>query len=167
MPTTRRHGVCRQAREVRLRTSKNGHGRVMPLDGDLWDLIERRWAARTFQKKDGTTKLSEFIFHRAGEQVVDFRKPWKEAATKARVSGRLFHDLRRTAVRNMIRAGVAQSVAMSISGHKTVSMFMRYNITNAADKIEALRKTAVHLAAQPTKQENKIVELPEREAASR
>jgi len=160
--------VDRMAREVRLQTSKNGQGRVLPLDGDLWDLIERRWGARTIQRKDGTTKLSEFVFHRSGEPVVDFRKPWKDACKKAKIPGRLFHDLRRTAVRNMIRAGVPQSVAMSISGHKTVSMFLRYNITSASDRIDALRKTAKHLAAQPKKTEDgAVVELPGREATSR
>ena len=56
---------------------------------------------------------------------------------------------------------------MSISGHKTVSMFMRYNITSAADKIDALDKTAAHLASQPTKkQDGVVVEMPEREAAN-
>jgi hypothetical protein len=50
----------------------------------------------------------------------------------------------------MIRAGVPQSVAMSISGHKTVSMFGRCNITSNTDRIEALRKTAEHLAIQQT-----------------
>jgi integrase len=160
--------VDRAAREVRLRTSKNGEGRLLPVDGDLWNLVERRWIARTIQKKDGTTKLSEFVFHRNGQPVVDFRKPWNEACKDARVPGRLFHDLRRTAVRNMIRAGVPQSVAMSISGHKTVSMFMRYNITSASDKIDALRKTAEHLAAQPMKKHgDAVIDLTNRDAASR
>ena len=60
----------------------------------------------------------------------------------------------------MIRAGVPQSVAMSISGHKTV-MFMRYNISSDADKIEALDKMAAHLAAQPTKrQDGAVIEMP-------
>jgi integrase len=160
--------VDRQAREVRLRTSKNGEGRVLPLAGDLWNLVERRWADRTIEKQDGTAKLSEFVFHRRGEPVVDFRKPWKEGCKKAKIPGRLFHDLRRTAVRNMVRAGVPQSVAMSISGHKTVSMFFRYNITSSTDKIDALRKTAEHLAAQPTKaQADQVAELHGREAATR
>ena len=152
--------VDRAAREVRLRTSKNGEGRVLPLQDDLWNLMERRWAARTIEQKDGTTKMSELVFHRSGEPIVDFRKPWNEAFAAAKVPRRIFHDLRRTAVRNMIRAGVGQSIAMSISGHKTVSMFTRYNITNAADKLDALKKTAAHLATQPTQPNAKVVELP-------
>ena len=157
--------VDRAAREVRLRTSKNGEGRVLPLQDDLWNLMERRWTARKVEKKDGTTKMSEFVFHRAGEPVVDFRKQWNEAFKAANRPRRIFHDLRRTAVRNMIRADVPQSVAMSISGHKTVSMFMRYNITNGADKLDALKKTAAHLAAQP-KDGGKVVELPTRTEAA-
>jgi integrase len=158
--------VDRNAREVRLRTSKNGEGRVLPLTDGLWDLIERRWTARTIDMKDGTTKMSEFVFHREGDAVVDFRKGWAQAFTAGRVPRKLFHDLRRTAVRNMIRAGVPQSVAMSISGHKTVSMFMRYNITSDADKIAALRKMADHLAALPKQQQDgKIVDLPARAEA--
>jgi hypothetical protein len=51
----------------------------------------------------------------------------------------------------MVRAGVPQSVAMSISGHRTISMFLRYNITSATDQLDALKKTAAHLAEQPTK----------------
>jgi hypothetical protein len=66
----------------------------------------------------------------------------------------------------MIRGGVSQAVAMSISGHKTVSMFYRYNITSAADKIDALRKLESHLASQP-KEEDKgvLLEIPDLEAA--
>lgn len=101
--------VDRQAHEVRLRTSKNGQGRILPLEGDLWDLIERRWNVRTIQKKDGTAKLSEFVFQRDGHQVVEFRREWKHACKKAHLTGRIFHDFRRTAVRNMIRWRSADS----------------------------------------------------------
>jgi integrase len=76
--------VDRTAREVRLRTSKNGQGRLLPLDGELWDLIERRWAARVIEMKDDTTNVSEFVFHRRGEPVVDFRDPWTRRARKRR-----------------------------------------------------------------------------------
>jgi len=88
---------------------------------------------------------------------VDFKKPWANACKDAKVLGRLFHDLRRTAVRDMMRAGVPQSVAMAIGGHKTVSVFLRYNITSEDDKREGLRRLQAHRATQPT--ELKVVDM--------
>ena len=106
---------------------------------------------------------------RRGLQVTDIRKGWAKAteATKtqeaARTLGirpedvtdeqrnaakgidRLFHDLRRTGVRNLIRAGVPQKVAMMISGHKTTSMFSRYNIVDERDLHDAADKLAKYL----------------------
>ena len=119
--------VDRAGREVRLRTSKNGKGRVLPLEGELWEIIERRWAARTFEVEGEPTRLAEFVFHRAGDRVVDHRDAWEGARTKANLPAMKFHDLRRTAARNMVRAGVAETVAMTITGHKTRSMFARYD----------------------------------------
>jgi integrase len=159
--------VDRSAREVKLWTSKNGSARKLPLDGELWTLIERRWTARQVQMKDGTTMLSAYVFHRKGEPVVDFKKRWAAACKAAHLPGKLFHDFRRTAVRNMVRAGVPQSVAMSISGHKTASMFERYNISSTADQVDALKKTAAYLAEQPTKKSEgaDVVEMPAKAAS--
>ena len=141
--------VDRAGREIRLRTSKNGHGRVLPLEGALSDLIEQRWAAREIKEADGVTRLAECVFHRNGRPIVEFKKRWGHACREAGAPGKLFHDLRRTAVRNMIRAGVPQAVAMSISGHRTISMFLRYNIASDDDKRDALRKTQAHVGAHP------------------
>lgn len=137
--------VDRGAREVRLATSKNGRGRVLPLVDELWELIQRCWAAREYARPGGTVGLSEYVFHRRGHPCKDIGKSWKAACASADVSGKLFHDLRRTAVRNMIRAGVPQAVAMAISGHRTVSMFIRYNVSSEDDKREALRATQARL----------------------
>jgi integrase len=144
--------VDRDAKQVRLRTSKNGHGRVLALEGALADLMERRWSAREIEEEGGVIRLATHVFHRAGVPVVDFQKPWTLACREAGVAGKLFHDLRRTAVRNMIRAGASQPVAMSVSGHRTVSMFQRYDITTDDDQREALRRMQAHVSAQPLRQ---------------
>ena len=66
------------------------------------------------------------------------------------VPSRLFHDFRRSGVRNMVRAGVREGVAMAISGHRTRAIFDRYNITSDDDLRQAVKQTAEHLAALPT-----------------
>jgi integrase len=150
--------VDRAAKEVRLGTSKNGRPRSLPLDGALWELIERRWKAREFRSREGLAAVSPLVFHHKGKPLRDFRKSWAAACKSAKVPGRLFHDLRRTAVRNLIRAGVPQSVAMSITGHETDSVFRRYDIVSQEDKIQALRRTEVHLAG--SEQESNVHTFP-------
>ncbi len=131
---------------IRLRgeNSKNGEGRSVALDGELAELMERRQKARAVKTKAGVM-LADLVFHRDGGAIVDLRKAWASACKLAGCPGRLFHDLRRSAVRNMTRGGVPTTVAMKISGHKTDSMFRRYNITSEADLRDAMQRTQAYL----------------------
>jgi len=132
---------------LRAENSKSRKAETMPLEGELGAIIERRRAAQMLKDENGTNRLAEFVFHSDGQPIGDFRKAWATACKKANVDHRLFHDLRRTASRNMIAAGVPQAVAMKITGHRTDSMFRRYAIVNEEQKREALAKTQQHLAA--------------------
>jgi integrase len=134
--------VDRATARIRLRHehSKNHETRVLVLADELAAIIERRWQARRFGK-DRRARLAELVFHRHGRAVANIKRPWKEACQAAGVAGTLFHDLRRSAVRNMDRARVTQSVAMAITGHKTTSIYRRYRIVDEADIGEALALT--------------------------
>ena len=127
-------------REVRLRpeVSKNKDGRVLPLRGELLEIIER---ARGVRRPD-----CPFVFRHEGEPVGDFRKAWNTACKTAGISGIIVHDLRRTAVRNMVRAGIPERVAMELSGHKTRRIFDRYNIVSNEDLAAATERLQGHLA---------------------
>ena len=131
---------------VRLRgeNAKNGESRSIAADGELAELMERRKKARQVKTKTAVI-VADLVFHHDGEPFVDFRKAWATACKMAGVQGKLFHDFRRTAVRNMVRAGVPERVAMSISGHKTRSIFDRYNIVSERDLRDAMQRTQAYL----------------------
>lgn len=130
---------------VFLRDSKNGEPRTVPFDRELRDLMERRWEARAYTRADGTAAVSAFVFHLDGCRLWRLRH-WARACKDEGMPGRLFHDLRRTAVRDMIRAGVPQAVAMARTGHKTDAVFRRYNIASGADLLDAAERTAAYRA---------------------
>ena len=100
--------------------------------------MERRLQARVIQYADGGRGLAEFVFHKDGQPIGDFRKAWAAACGRAARPGLLFHDLRRSGVRNFDRNGVSQPVGMMLSGHKTVSVYKRYRIVSENDMREAL-----------------------------
>lgn len=119
-------------------TTKTKSGRLVPIiDGDMRELL---LAAK--KERDENWPESPWVFSRAGSKIVDFRHGWAEAVKAAGVPDLTFHDLRRTAVRNMRRAGVPQVIRMKISGHKTDSMERRYNIVDDADLAMAQQSMA-------------------------
>ncbi len=126
-------------RTVRLEETKNGEPREIPLTGELFAVLERRRAA---------DYPGPWVFSRSGKRIVNFYTSWKSACERARLGddARLLHDLRRTGVRNLIRAGVPEKVAMLISGHKTRSVFDRYHIVQGSDLKEAMQKLERHLS---------------------
>lgn len=109
--------------------TKSREGRSVPiLEGDMRELL-----LTAKRERDAHWPDSPWVFNRGGRQIKDFRGGWEQACKKAGVPELNFHDLRRTAVRNMRRAGVPQVIRMKISGHKTDSMERRYNIVDADD----------------------------------
>jgi integrase len=172
---------------VPAEVTKTEEPHIIPLVGELAELIQRRKAARRF-KRDGTVTLAAHIFHRDGVPITEFRKAWHSACIKAglarwvcpecvgakgsedegksvfeldaksvcprcskrwksedrKYSGAIFHDLRRSACKDMIAAGVPQIHAMRISGHATNSMFLRYAIEDSNDARRALERTQAY-----------------------
>jgi integrase len=112
--------------------TKNGDALTLPLSTELVGMLKKMFRVDSKPVFDTT----------------NFRKSWNAACVKVKLGtqdkyiyrGLIPHDLRRSAVRNMRKAGVDQTTAMSISGHKTVSVFQRYNIVDVKDKQAAMEK---------------------------
>ena len=148
-----------KGRVVRLRAdqTKPGEPRIIPLGGpggDLHDMLVEQQKRHAELCSDSLwvffrqgSKHANRLSSRRGRQVTDIRKGWAKA-TEATGIHRLFHDLRRTGVRNLVRAGVPEKVAMLISGHRTRSVFERYNIVDERDLHAAAEKLQQHLSGR-------------------
>jgi integrase len=124
-------------------TTKNNAGRVAYLSPHLLSTLQdQETVTRTLERKNEL--IIPWVFHRKGRRILRFLASWQTACRNAGVPGMFFHDLRRTAVRNMVRAGIPERVAMQISGHKTRAVFERYNIVSDGDLREAATRLAAH-----------------------
>ena len=143
------------ARVVRLNPgeTKNDEGRVIPLTCELLQMLVMQRQIRDQKWPD-----CPWVFFRYGKRIKDFRGAWEEASKRASEKvpslwdaergkpAKVFHDLRRTGARNLVRAGVPERVVMAIGGWKTRSVFDRYNIVSERDLHDAARKLEQHLA---------------------
>lgn len=134
-----------EAKTVKLDpgTTKNNEGRVFPFGTypELEELL--REAHQSHQRMARQGILIPWVFHRDGRRIsANYTRPWKAACREAGLPGLLFHDLRRTAVRNLEQAGVPRSVAMKLTGHLTEAVYRRYAIVSQGDLAEGVAKLA-------------------------
>jgi len=152
--------VDSEASVVRLEagTTKNDDPREFPFTDELKALLEAQGAKADALIQRGI--VAEYVFFNLdGRKIRDFRRCWRTACKLAGLAEeieiektkdgkrimkivplRIPHDFRRTAVRNLVRAGIHERLAMQMTGHKTRSVFERYNVTSGADLKEAAKK---------------------------
>ena len=119
--------------------TKNKEGRNFPLTGRLREVIASQAAKNAALEAASGTRVG-WLFNREGEPIRDYRRAWKTACARAGISGRIPHDFRRTAVRNLEMAGVHRSAAQKLVGHKSEAIYRRYAIVDQAMLTEAAKK---------------------------
>jgi integrase len=132
--------------------TKNKEARELYLTGELLDAMHGLQGKRQLG--------CPYVFHVKGNPIsyIRFHKAWETTCQKVKLQGKLFHDCRRTATRNLTRAGVTESVAMKITGHKTNSIFKRYNIVDNEDLKNAMIKQEEYIESLKTQGEDTLVE---------
>lgn len=140
------------------RDTKNGRARAFPFRDfpELAELLERR-RALTGEVQRARERIIPWVFHDAGGPLFgadgrpkrSFRRAWRRACVAAGQPDRILHDFRRTAVRNLERTGVPRAAAMALVGHKTESVYRRYDIVSERDLTDAVKGYASGLARLP------------------
>jgi integrase len=143
------------AGEVRLDagTTKNGEARTFPLTRELRRVLEDQLMIAEDLKREHNI-IARYVFchimgEKAGGRIAEstYIHQWWNASEAAGCPGRIPHDFRRTAVRNLVRAGVPERVAMQMTGHKTRAVFERYNIVSAGDLRDAAQRLDTYASA--------------------
>ena len=143
--TRQKHHVDLNAGRLRPEPGEgqNGEGRNFPLVQELREVLQRQLEeTQAIERASG--RIIPWLFHKNGNPIGSFRKAWSTSCKKAGLAGRIPHDFRRTAVRNLERAGVPRSAAMAMVGHRTESIYRRYAIADEG----MLRESAAKLAAR-------------------
>jgi len=154
-------------RQVRLPAgyTKNNKPRIFPFDEELESIFKRLWNEKE-QRKIGVPNV--FLNEQKTGRILDFRGSWDSACDKAKIGKRLIHDMRRSAVRNMVESGVSEKVAMELSGHLTRTVFENYHIVSTDDLVKAVQKVSATLKAmekpKEKRQEGIIPNVPFRSA---
>ena len=136
-----------EAHQIRLQhgETKNEEGRTLRMTEEV-EVLLREQRARV---RSALGRITDCVFpilpgvrraRRPGARRNSFPRAWRAATKAAGLAGLRFHDLRRSAVRNLVRAGVVEQVAMTVSGHKNASVFRRYNIVSKDDQQDATAK---------------------------
>jgi len=140
------------ANQIRVHASetKNEEARTLPIYSEM-----REWLIMAKEIRDQRFPNCPWVFYTdEGQRLYWFYKAWGSACTPAGVPELIFHDLRRSAVRNMERAGMPRKVAMFISGHKTENIYRRYDIVAHRDLADAAARMDLYFGAikarQPT-----------------
>jgi integrase len=135
---------------------------MFPLTPELRAVLkEQRDHVREIERSTGQMVPWVFV-HDDGSPIKNFRYSWSQACKVAGVPGRLVHDFRRTAVRNLERAGVPRSAAMKITGHKTETVYRRYAIVDEGMMREAAEKLAVLHNQESIDRKGRLVTAPSR-----
>jgi integrase len=116
--------------------------RKFPLTPGMRELLVRQ-LEEVDELERKTSRIIPWLFHHNGKPIKDFRKAWALACQRAGILGKVPHDFRRTAVRNLERAGIPRSASMAMVGHRTESIYQRYKVADEA----MLKESAAKLAA--------------------
>lgn len=110
--------------------TKTGERRSIPLTTDMLSILS------SIERREGIP----YVFLRKGQRIKSIKDSFETAIKKAQIEGFTFHDLRHTCITNWRRAGIDNLTSMKMSGHKSLTVFKRYNTVEEMDLLDALKK---------------------------